>query len=188
MAIDSSEIVVAGDATVSVGPVGSTGPTDVETALDAAFVDLGATSEDGIEWTPGMETEAISVHQALYAVRYVVTDRTLEFGFELLQWNQETLKLALGGGTITTTAGPPAYYTYTPPAPEEIYYRALVLAWQDGDYTFRLHVPKVMVTDTSAITLARTDAAGIPLTLAVVATDGTSEYTLISDHPGLAAA
>ena len=186
MAVDTSEIVVAGDASVHVGAVGSTGPSDIATALDAAFTDLGYTSEDGIEWTPGIETNPIRAHQALYAVRYVVTGRTLEFGFELLQWNQETLKLALGGGSVATTAGPPAYYTYTPPEPEEIYYRALVLQWEDGDYTFRLHVPKVMVTETSAITLARTDAAGIPLTMAVVATDGVSEFTLITVHPAFA--
>ena len=111
---------------------------------------------------------------------------TLDLGLTLLQWNAESLKLAFGGGSVATTAGPPAYYTYTPPAPEDIDFRAVVLEWEDGTKDYRLHVPKALVTDTSSITLARSDAAGIPLTLSVIATDGTDPFTIITNDPAFA--
>lgn len=184
--IDSDELVVAADAALYVAPVGSTGPTDIATALDAAFVHLGYSSEDGIEMTPATDIAEVRAQQAMYPIRRIVTGRSLDLGLTLLQWNAETLKLAFGGGTVTTTAGPPAYYTYTPPAPEDIDFRALVLEWEDGTKNYRLHVPKALVTDTSAITLARTDAAGIPLTLSVIATDGTDPFSVITDDPAFA--
>lgn len=187
MAVDSDELVVAADASVHVAPVGTTGPSDIATALDAAFVDLGYTSEDGIEMTPSVDINEIRAHQALYPVRRNVTGRSLDLGFTVLQWNQEAIKLAFGGGSFATTVGPPAYHTYTPPAPEDIDYRALALEWQDGTKTYRLHVPKALVTDTSAITLARSDAAGLPLTFSVIATDGADPFSLLTDDPAFAA-
>ena len=186
MAVDADALVVAGDASVHVAPVGTAGPADIATALNVAFLDLGYTSEDGIETTPGMDITDIRTHQALYPVRRVVTGRSLEFGFTLMEWNQKSIKLAFGGGSFATTAGPPAFYTYTPPDPEDVDYRALVLEWADGAKNYRLHVPKVLVTDTSAITLARTDASGIPLTFSVIATDGADPYSFITDDPAFA--
>jgi hypothetical protein len=186
MPVDADEVVVAADASVHVGDVGTAGPTDIATALNAAFVDLGYTSEDGIEMTPGMDIGEVRAHQAMYPVRRMVTGRSLELGLTLLQWNQASIELAFGGGTWTTTAGPPAFYTYTPPAPEDMDYRALVLEWEDGTKAYRLHVPKVLVTETSSITLARTDASGLPLTFSVIATDGTDPFTLITSDPAFA--
>jgi hypothetical protein len=193
MAIDSDELVVAADASVYVAPVGTTGPADITSDLDEDFVNLGYTSEDGIEMTPGVDINEVRAHQALYAIRRIVTGRSLDFGFTLLQWNGETMKLAFGGGTVTEeeapSAGPPAtlgLYKYVPPAPEDIDFRALVLAWQDGTKSYRLHVPKAMVTDTSSITLARSDAAGIPLTFSVVATDGADPFSILSNDPAFA--
>ena len=185
--LDSDEVIVAADASVHVAPVGSAGPSDIATALDAAFVDLGYTSDEGITWDPNAEIQEINAHQSFYAIRYIVTGRSLEIGLPLLQWNQESFKLAMGGGSFATTVGPPAFHTYTPPSPSEIYNRALVLEWADGAKNYRLHIPKVMTTDTDAITLARTDAAGLALTFQAVATDGASEYTFITDDPAFAA-
>lgn len=186
--LDVDELVVAGDASVNIAPVGTAGPTDIATALNASFVNIGYTSEDGIELTPGMDINEIRAHQALYPVRRIVTGRTLELGLTVMQWNEETIKLAFGGGSVATTPGPPAVYTYTPPdADDEPHFRALVLEWEDGAKVYRLHAPKVMVTDVSGITLARADAAGIPLTFSVVATDGAQPFTFITSDPAFAA-
>lgn len=187
MAIDADEIVVGASGSVYVADVGSTGPTDIATALDAAFVDLGYVSEDGVDITPGMDANEINAWQSFYPVRRVVTGRTLEIGFTLLQWNEESIKLAFGGGTVATTAGPPAHYTYSPPDPSEIDYRALVIEWADGTKGYRLHVPKALVTDTSALSLNRTDPAGLALTFSVQATDGADPFTLVTDDPAFAA-
>jgi len=186
MPVSADEVVVAADASVYVAPVGTAGPTTPIVALNVAFIDLGYTSEDGIEMTPGVDIADIAAHQALYPIRRIVTGRSLELGLTLLQWIENTLKLAFGGGSVAATAGPPAYYTYTPPAAEDIDFRALVIAWEDGTKGYRLHVPKALVTDTSSITLARTDAAGVPLTFSVLATDGVSPFSLLTDDPAFA--
>lgn len=187
--VDSDELVIAADASVNIAPVGTTGPNNIATALNASFVNLGFTSEDGIEMTPSLDMFEVRAHQARYPVRRGISGQNLELGLTLLQWNEEAVKLAFGGGTVATTAGPPAYYTYTPPdSDDEPYYRAMVLEWEDGSKTYRLHVPKVLVTDVSSITLARTDAAGIPLTFEVIYTDGVQPFSLITNDPAFASA
>jgi hypothetical protein len=184
MAVDADEIVVGANGNVYVGPVGTAGPTDIDTALNAAFSDLGYVSEDGVEITPGMDVSDINAWQSFYPVRRIVTGRSLEIGFTLLQWNEDSIALAFGGGEVVTAA---SVHTYSPPSPDEIDYRAMVVEWHDGDKGYRLHVPKVLVTDTSALSLNRTDPAGLALTFAVQATDGSDPFTLITDDPAFAA-
>ena len=186
MAIDTDEVVVGADGAVYVAPVGTAGPTDIATALNASFVDLGYVSEDGVEMTPGVEMNPIPAWQSFYPIRHVVTGRSLELGFSLLQWNEDSIKLAFGGGTVTPTAGPPAYYTYTPPAPEDVDYRALVIEWEDGTKDYRLHIPRALVTDVGSITLQRSDPAGLDLTFSLAAAESGSEFTLITNDPAFA--
>lgn len=185
--LDTDEIVVGANGAVYVGPVGTTGPTDIATALNAGFLNLGYANEDGVTITPGMDLNEIRAWQSFYPVRRNVTNRTLEIGVSLLQWNEETIKLAFGGGSVATTAGPPAYYTYTPPDPEDLDYRAMVLTWIDGTKDYRLHIPKVLVTDVGDIPINRSDPSGLQLTFALEATDGVSPFTLITDDPAFAA-
>lgn len=183
MAVDADEIVVGASGSVHVGAVGATGPTDIATAL-TGFTDLGYVSDDGVSITPGMDMSEINAWQSFYAVRRIVTGRSLEIGFTLLQWNEESIKLAFGGGTVTTAT---TIHTYSPPDPAEIDYRSLVIEWEDGTKGYRLHVPKALVTDTSALSLNRTDPAGLALTFSIQATDGSDPFTLITDDPAFAA-
>lgn len=184
---DANEVLVGASGSVHVAPVGTAGPTDIATALNVAFIDLGYVSEDGVSITPDVDVSDINAWQSFYAVRRIVTGRTLEVAFSLLQWNENSIKLAFGGGSVTTTAGPPAYYTYSPPAPSDIDYRAVVVQWADGTKDYRLHIPKALVTDTSALSLNRTNPAGLALTFSVQATDGANPFTLITDDPAFAA-
>jgi hypothetical protein len=185
MATDVDELIVAADARVYIAPVGTAGPTNIATALNAAFVDLGYTSEDGIDLTPGMDIAEIRAHQNLYPVRRVITGRSLDIGLTLLQWNEESIKLAFGGGTVATATG---VYTFTPPdADDDLDFRAMVLSWTDGSKGYRLHAPKVIVSDIGDITLARSDAAGLPITFSIVATDGAQPFSFITNDPGFAA-
>jgi hypothetical protein len=183
MALDADEIVVGADGALYVAEVGTTGPTDIDTTLGAGWAHLGYTNEDGVEITPGMDMSEINGWQSFYALRRIVTSRSLEIGVTLLQWNADTIKLAFGGGEVTTAAG---VSTYSPPEPSVIDYRALVVEWADGDKGYRLHIPKALVTDTGGMSLNRSDASGINLTFALEATDGTDPFTLITDDPAFA--
>lgn len=184
MAVDADEIVVGANGSVYVAPVGTAGPTDTTTALNASFIDLGYVSDDGVEITPGMDSADINAWQSFYPVRRIVTARTLEISLTLLQWNEDSIELAFGGGSVATNVG---VYTYTPPSPDEIDYRAMVVEWADDTKNYRLHIPKVLVTDTSSLSLNRTDPAGLALTFSAQGTDGASTFSLITDDPAFAA-
>lgn len=185
MAVDADNITVAGTGSVYLGPVGTTGPTDIATALDAAFLDLGYTSEDGVTLTPGHDINEIRAWQSKYPVRRVVTGRSLDIEFTALEWTQAAVEAAFGGGSWATATG---VHTYTPPDSDDaLYERALVVEWADGTKVTRLHVPKVMVSDVGDITFVGEDAAGFPLTLSTMATDGTAPFTLITNDPAMAA-
>src|SRR5680860_985390 len=188
MALSADSIIIAGSGSTSVAPVGSTLPIDVLTALDAAFIDLGYITEEGASFRRSKSTEPITAWQSFNALKYVVTEVADEVEFMLRQWDANTLPLAFAGGAIATTAavvGPPAvpvYYTYTPPDPEDIDERALVLEWLYDTSTFRLVIPRIMVTSGVETQLTRSQASDLPITAGVLATDGAAPWTIISDH------
>ncbi len=121
-------------------------------------------------------------------MKYVVTDASASISFALRQWDKNTVPLAFGGGAITSVAaatGVAAHFLYTPPAPEKIDQRACVVEWKVDTYTFRLIIPKVMVTESPDTNLNRTAPSDLPITLGVLGTDGASPWTIRSDFPAL---
>lgn len=185
MAQDSDAIVIAGNGSVHVAPVGTALPTTHADALNAAFVDLGYINEDGATFSDDKTKEPIPVWQSFYPLRYVVTDASASIAFALRQWDVNTVPLAFGGGAVTDVAGPPAHFLYTPPDPEEIDERACVIEWAVDTYSFRLIIPKVMVTESVETNLTRTAASDLPITLGILGTDGASPWTIRTDHPSL---
>lgn len=166
MAIDTTEIRVGISGSVYVAPTGSTAPVDATTALDAAFIDLGAINEDGIALAPSRSVENIRAWQAAKAVRTVVTEDELSVSFSLMQWSADTIELAFGGGTfsvanITETK-------YVPPAAGTVDERSFVFEWVDGGVNSRLYVPRGMVTDVSEIQVTKTSAVELALTVEVL--------------------
>lgn len=187
MAQDSDSIVVAGNGSVFVAPVGTSLPVDVATALPAAWVDLGYINEDGATFNDSKTTEEIQVWQSFYAPRRVVTERSATVAFTLRQWDRLTVPLAFGGGEITTVAGPPAVYRYDPPDPEVIDERATVLEWLDGGSTYRIVLPRVMVSEGVETQLVRTAASDLPITLGILGTAGVKPWSLLTSDPAFAA-
>ena len=106
MALDPDQLVVTGSGRVYAGTVGvSTIPTNVSAAIDVAgtdgWVELGYTSEAGVSFSFGRDSKEIKGWQSRNPLRQVVTGTPSSFKCELLQWNHATLRLALGGGSIT---------------------------------------------------------------------------------------
>jgi hypothetical protein len=179
MALDSAEIRVAGNAHVYVAPVGTAAPTDATTALNAAFIELGYVSEDGITINAGKTTADIMALQSFDPLRTLVTARELTSAFVLRQWNYETLKLALGGGTVTGTS---PNYKYLPASAEVIDERAFVFEALDGTVIQRWFFRRVMLSESVSIQFTRTTAADLPITLKALApTSGTVMEVFFSD-------
>ncbi len=182
MPLNADEVVVGSNGQAYVAPVGTTAPTDSGSALDTDFVELGYISEDGATITDNKDVENIGAWQSFYPLRRIITGRELNVGFALRQWNGDTVKLAFGGGTVAANGA--GEWEYTPPDPEELDERALVLDWQDGDKHYRLYVPRGIVTETVETNLTRSSAADLPITYGALPVDDvTPVYTLLTDDP-----
>lgn len=176
---DADEIVVAANGTVRVAPVGSTQPTNPTSAPVAAWVDLGYVTEDGATFTDSKEIEDVLAWQSFYPVRKIVTAKEATLAFSLRQWNEATVKLAFGGGTITNPSL--GVWKFVPPDPETLDERALMLDWQDGDKNYRLIFPKGLVTEAVETQLVRTGSAELPITFSAVPATGDDAYILLTD-------
>ena len=186
MTQDSSEVVIGANGSVYTAPYGTALPSNISTALNAAFLEHGFVSEDGVTFRDDKEIEDIPAWQSFYPIRKVVAAKTSGVECVLRQFNPDNAVLAFGGGEVDVTAG---VATYTPPVPGELAEISMVVEWVDGDATFRLVVPKGMVTGEVESELVRTAALDLPI--AVEATPAgepvsgdpdTFPFYIVSDH------
>lgn len=183
MASDPDNIVVGGNATVRLAPVGTAVPTDLVTAYAGTWVDVGYLAEDGIGFDPSVDVNQIMAMQDFYPVRTIVTQRGLDITLPFLEWKKGNLEFALGGGATTTTSG---VHKYEPPEPEEVDETALAVEWHDGDKDYRWHFARVMATDLASFSLARTDPATLPITVAVMGSPGVKPFHMLTNDPAFA--
>lgn len=183
MAQDANELVVASHGDVYVAPVGTTLPsdTDVDAALNAAFVNLGLITEEGVTFTATPEITGYKSWQRQQDVRRERTSQDLQFGFNLEQWNIDNVPFAFGGGEVVETAA--GVFKYTFPADDEsLDERAIVLDWQDGVKKYRLVFERGNVMDAVAVNLVRSSLATLPIGFNVLASeDGASPGFLLAE-------
>lgn len=187
MALDADEIVVGSNGRIYVAPVGTAIPTDIATAWGAGWIDLGYANEDGVTISKSRTMEQVPAWQSFFPLRRMVTAEDFTVSFNLLQWGNDSVILAFGGGTITATAGPPAHYLYTPPDPGTLDERAVGVEWQDGTKIYRLTMAKAMVTETVETQMQKAGAAELPITLGVMGEAGVSPFLIRSNDPAWAA-
>lgn len=188
MALDVDAVMIAGSGDLYTGPVGSTLPTNVSVVLDAALINAGYLSTDGATFRDSKTREPINAWQSFRPIKYRTSESSTELELTLMQFDSNTVPLAFGGGTIATVAGPPVHYVYSPAEPQDIDERAAVIQWFYAAYTYRLVLPRVMVTSGTETQLTRAQETGLPLTLGVLAADGVDPFSLITDDPAFAAA
>lgn len=181
-----NETLVAGTGQAYVAPVGTALPAGPSTALNAAFVGLGYHTEDGVSIN---QTPSIIEHPAWQSKVAIRRERdTIEFAvtFALLQFNEETVKLAFGGGSVAAVSGG---YRYNPPqADEAIDERSLIVDVNDGSEVTRIVVPRGSVTEAVDVALTRSAMAQLPITFkALQPADGSKAwYPLFSDTTAFA--
>lgn len=172
MAQDATEITVAADGNLHIAPYGTALPADTGTrvALNAAFFDVGYTSEDGMTFSAGAEVEDIRVWQKATPARRIVTGRSLAVSGSLAQWNEETFAVAFGGGEWNTTSA--GVYRYDPPGDSDaITEYSAVLDWADGDNEYRLVVRRATLADDVETQLVRNGPALLPISLTALTPD-----------------
>lgn len=179
MATDSSQIIVPGTATLWLGAVGTTAPTDATTAPGAGWSDAGYTTEDGSSLAITAEFQDIFAHQAATAVRTFKTRQSGTLNVGLLQWNTATFEATFGGGSVTVVSG---VAKFSPPAGTVTNPTAVLFDFVDGSNHFRLVVPKARARNGAQLSLSRTQSTVLPLALTIEATsDAVAPFYLLSD-------
>lgn len=151
-------------------PLGTAEPTHAVTAskfsdsLTSAtgWVQLGAT-EEGHNFNFQTTFDTVTVAELLDPVKYVTTGRSGSIAFALSNFVMSNVKLALNGGTVTTTGTTTTTMaTYTPPAlGAEV--RVQIL-WESQDATERLVCYQTI--NTGQVSIARrkgADNANLPV-------------------------
>lgn len=189
MTLVSGQVRVAGTGELHLAPVGTTVPTSATAALDPAFKGYGFTTEDGVTLSKAVEREGIPAWQSSTPVRYLTTSQELSAALTFLQSNEDILKLWLGSGDFASDGGvaPNNGYRADMPVDPVGQQHAFVLEWQDAAITSRLVIPKVEVTETGDVSLARA-ATSFPVTFGALAPDtGTVLATWFTTDPAFAA-
>lgn len=186
MTLVSGQVRVAGTGELFLAPVGTVLPTTATGALNAAFAGYGYTTEDGVTLSKSVEREGIPAWQSTTPVRYLTTGQELTAALTFLQSNEDILKLWLGSGDFASDGGT-GFRADMPVDPVGQQF-AFVLEWKDDDITSRLLIPKVEVTETGDVNLARA-ATAFPVTFGALAPDsGDVLATWLTDDPAFAAA
>jgi len=163
VANDGDNVRVGLTGSVYIAPKGTTAPVDLDTAWPAGWVDLGYLSDDGVELTYSTETEDINAWQSLSPVRKVLTGVDMTLGFTAIELKTTTMTLYFPSATMSDVSGTVHKLSIpAAPAPDE---RAIGLEWIDGDIKNRLIIARGEVTDREALTLARSGAVGLGMTV-----------------------
>ena len=161
MATDSTKVRVAVTGAVSVGPTGTTAPTDASTALAAGFLDLGLIGDGGVTEGRSRSTNDIKAWQNGATVRTVVTDGTLTYHFTMLETRKETVETAYGT-TVTQTVSNGAFVIVPTSTGGR---KSFVLDVIDGSEIRRVYIPQGEVTDVGDVVYSNGDPIGYEVTV-----------------------
>lgn len=180
---DADEVLVGGSTDVFVAPTGTTFPTTITSSTDnfPGFVSLGYTTEDGVKPNFAKQIKDIRASQAFYALRRVVESVNAGVEFDLLQWNSETVLLALGGGTITEPSN--NVFKFTPADESFIDERALLFRTVDGDKVYVWGFTKTQNSRDFTSSMVRTDAATLPIGMTVLDPGTADPFFFLTNDP-----
>ncbi len=181
MTQSASQIIVPGGAVVSVAAYGETLPTSEADTLNSNWNDIGYIDTGGVSFTPAVQVLTVEADQSPYPVLSRIIAVGASIAFNALQWNEDTLLLAFGGGTITeVTSG---HFKYSPPAVGEPYEVSVVYDYEDGDYTYRLVLARCAVASISGVALASRSNSPLAIALSALAPTTGDVFSYFSDNP-----
>ena len=183
---DAGETVVAGDGQAYVAPVGTARPTATDAALNAAFFGLGYHTEDGVGLNFTPEYTRHGAWQARKPIRIDRVGEALIVTFGLLQWNEISVPLAFGGGSVVANGDE---FKFVPPdSGDALDEKTLVVDVEDGNDKMRIVVPRGAVTESLSVTFSDSAMAVLPISFEVLEFDSGSDFELqFSDAVSFAA-
>lgn len=167
------------NADVYVAPVGTAGPTDIDTALNGAFDALGLLSEDGMTESRDQEQTDHYAHGGIL-VRTTKSKHKRTMVVTALEDNPTVFGLANPGSSAVTAAGVTTRTVKIPNQPDP---RAFVLELVDGDITRRRYIPRGEVTEVGEVTIADDEMEMKELTITIYPDENSVLYYDITDDP-----
>ena len=169
MALDSDNVRVAVTGAVYVAPTGTTAPTTSASSLDAAFVDLGYVSADGITESIDRTTNQIRAWQNGSLVREVTSEGTYSVSMTFIETNESVLELYYG------TANASGEFEIDPTSTGGR--KSFVIDVVDGSIVERIYIPAGEITSLGERTLASGEAVGYQVTVTAYADAGSTTVT-----------
>lgn len=173
MANTSSNIVIGGTGIVSVAPAGTTLPTTLTGALNAAFSPVGYITPDGVEFSDKRDIDGAQAWQSGgRRVRSWIKSRESKAALELMEWTGDNLILAFGGGTVTHAG---SSFKFTPPDEDDALAEYAVVAdITDGSESYRILIASAVVENEIKTKFSGENAATLPIEF-TVQDDGTND-------------
>lgn len=168
MALEASNVRVGNDGRVWSAPLGTALPTTADEALDAAFVDFGYVTEDGVGETPSVDINEIKGWQKGAVVRKVQTKHDIAYDITFLESNAAVLEAYYGNYTagVTEISG------------DESPHKVWVIDVIDDDKLVRLVLPDGQITDRGAVSYQNGEAIAYPVTVTAYPVDGVKVYRI----------
>lgn len=160
MALVAGNVRVAVTGAVYAAPAATAVPTSTAAALNAAFVDVGYLSEDGVTTSIATDSNDIIAWQNGTLVRRVQTSHDFTLQFTMIETNGASLLLYFGNYTVGG-AGSGSVQITGAAAPRGAY----VLHVVDGTDLIRVVIPDGQVTDRGEVTYLNGDAVGYDTTI-----------------------
>lgn len=169
--------VRVGPGTLKIAPLGTAEPTDLATAWNAAWVDMGYTAE-GSEFTFDNTYEDVDVAEELEAIAILQTARQIMASFECAELTADNLEIAFNGGTVTTGV---STTEFEPPDAGNPTY--VMLGWESDDALERWIFRKGLQVGSTTIARRKApDKATIPMEFRFVKpAAGTPAFKFIHD-------
>lgn len=186
--LDPSELLAVGYGLVIVGSEDATPPTaieDIPDDLTGDWVSLGFLTEDGPQFTFDRATTNKKGWQSLATLRTLITEFPTQVEGELMQWNQDTIKLALGGAVIESAG---AGVVIQPEDASFLDIRQLIIYGVDGEKHYGFYFPRCQNTRALSFPWQRTDTSSLPFGMEVLEpSDDTPRFQIFTDDPAVEA-
>lgn len=161
--LNNAQVQATSGGVFYMAPVGSTAPTDANVAPDAAFLNLGYTTTEGLVYTPNnKETDVFAMQNGGVQVMVAVTEASEEYKFAALQINSLNMGLAFGT-SVTQTATSGSYVT-NPALPATIQ-RAFIFDIISGASIERIYIPRAVLIKPPAQNFVTGEANKLEYTL-----------------------
>lgn len=166
MSLDPTELFVGQTGTLYVADVGTAFPATIDDPVGAGWSEVGFVTTDGVKFNFPKPINWIRGWQSRHPLRGIRGDFDDVIGFNLQQWNADTIVLSFGGGSVEDSG---TGWRYLPPPEEEIAEVAFLAEGHDGTEIVRFGASRAVNQAANAFTWARSAESMLPVELMVLA-------------------